>query len=183
MANMNDLVEEDTIDDDDYILLRRVDTDYKIKKSNLIASLRPVGSTYRTTDAAFTPTAPNFTGTWEVVDSECLILAADPSSTTTGTPTGSNIVSVPVLAHSHVASVVMNSGHTHDVPAGTIYYDNIINTGTDTEAAHSATPAAITSTAAGAHTHTATVGQTGTPSATVNVRGLRFGLIVWRRTA
>lgn len=129
-------------------------------------------------------------GTWELVRSDGYLAFGD-GSVQSGVPTGNNMVSVPLLAHSHTASFSGNAlpNHSHltyangsdsdQHPGGgnyisgsSFWHGKSSHSGQSTQAVSAGTP-----------TGSVSVNTTGQSDAKMDVRGERLYINVWKRIA
>lgn len=106
-----------------------------------------------------------------------------------GTATGSNTPAVPLPQHTHSASVSISSGGSHshtiymgggsDGPRKALSVDSDHGEGNSYIGTYDSTQPG------GAHTHTGTasIANTGTANATLDVRGARIFINVWKRVS
>ncbi len=121
-------------------------------------------------------------GTWELLDADSTLIFGS-GVDYDGSSSGTNQVEVPVAAHTHGASFVGNKlpNHGHTVP---LYKDGGTDRGISTyRSKNKFKDVATTSVSAGTPSGTVTVESAGTAGATIDVRGKRVFVNVWRRTA
>jgi hypothetical protein len=140
-------------------------------------------------------------GTWVLIQSETILIAGGVSEVGSGsiTPAGNNAPLVPVPIHSHGATigstdlgsktVSWDGEHQHytthyraDALGGTkpVGFANVttaFNAYTSFSGIHNHTVAI------GAHSHSATIASAGVDGATLDVRGQRIYVYIWKKTA
>jgi hypothetical protein len=125
---------------------------------------------------------------WTLITGDYAIFLG--SGANAGTTTGSNSVGVPLPSHNHPVSISDGGNHTH--PFGvTRAYDESGGTGLRIGWGQDPSKGKLSGTnsdtnnggigAAGVHSHGASSGNTGTPNPTIDVRGARIFLNVWKR--
>ncbi|EOE0154418.1 hypothetical protein ACJ8S7_005071 [Klebsiella pneumoniae] len=123
----------------------------------------------------------DYPGTWERVDADAT-LYINQGNAAPGALTGNNNPTVPVPRHTHGASFSGNQlpGHSHgDVPARVR-----VKVGGSTNTLYSPYQDGNTnSVSAGTPTGSVTVSESGTVNATIDVRGQRLLVNVWKRTS
>ncbi|EGR1951292.1 hypothetical protein D2H50_16885 [Vibrio parahaemolyticus] len=148
--------------------------------SAILSMLFPVGHVLITFNNA-NPSTYGYPGTWTRMDTDTTLYST--TGTPSTTPTGTNTPTVPVPAHTHSASFKGNAlpAHEHEVPfssASSGYGDSRYG-GTDNKANKKLT----TAVSAGTPSGTVTVNSAGTSGATLDVRGKRYNVAMWRRSA
>lgn len=144
---------------------------------NAIKNARPIGSIELRADNIDPATL--FPGTtWTRIGGDFALAIGNGSNG--GENSGSNEVSVPLPRHSHGITINGVGDHTHagNVGLGGASFEH--------HQYNSRMPCESWSpntSAAGAHTHTATIAAEGAQDAKINVRGARFFVNVWKRTA
>jgi hypothetical protein len=147
-------------------------------------------------------------GVWALIQSETILMAGGASEVGSGsvTPLGSNAPLIPVPAHSHGATIGSTDlGTKASTPNGNHSHTPSINTSGNTNPNGQAgyistaadqyqrtTSAGITlsasgdhqhSVAIGAHSHSATIASAGVDGATLDVRGQRIYVYIWKKIA
>ncbi|WP_274012016.1 phage tail fiber protein [Vibrio parahaemolyticus] len=148
--------------------------------SAILSMLFPVGHVLITFNNA-NPSTYGYPGTWTRMDTDTTLYST--TGTPSTTPTGTNTPTVPVPAHTHSASFKGNAlpAHEHEVTftnATTGYGDSRYG-GADYKNLSKKTSAVSAGTPSG----TVTVNSAGTSGATLDVRGKRYSVAMWRRSA
>ncbi|ODW08986.1 hypothetical protein [Vibrio parahaemolyticus] len=159
-------------------LTRKDYVDSEISKTKLILDhLFPVGHVIITFNTA-NPSTYGYPGTWVRMDNDATLYST--TGTPSTTPKGSNTPSVPVAAHSHkYARVTKYRSHGY-TGAGMHEVDMPTNNtwGQSVETGRS-TPRTVAMSFMGNMENTAS---SGTSGATLDVRGRRYDVAMWRRT-
>ncbi|MCX8905318.1 hypothetical protein [Vibrio parahaemolyticus] len=159
-------------------LTRKDYVDSEISKTKLILDhLFPVGHVIITFNTA-NPSTYGYPGTWVRMDNDATLYST--TGTPSTTPKGSNTPSVPVAAHSHkYARVTKYRSHGVNA-AGMREVDMPTNNtwGQPVETGRS-TPRTVAMSFMGNMENTAS---SGTSGATLDVRGRRYDVAMWRRT-
>ncbi|MCF7455750.1 hypothetical protein [Vibrio sp. A1-1] len=161
-------------------LTRKDYVDSEISKTKLILDhLFPVGHVIITFNTA-NPSTYGYPGTWVRMDNDATLYST--TGTPSTTPKGTNTPTVPVPAHSHSASFKGNAlpAHEHEMlfTNASSGYGDLRYGGADYKNLTKKTNAVSAGTPSG----TVTVNSTGTSGATLDVRGKRFDVAMWRRT-
>lgn len=143
----------------------------------VLDAMKPVGHVLISLNPA-NPATYGYPGEWEKVEDDTTLISA---SSGIGGVTGSNSPTVPLPAHSHNVSGSTSGGgeHTHN------YYAPLSGGSWFSGAStwYEANPNAVTS-SNGHHSHTisGTAESAGTAGATIDVRGKRLAVYIWKRT-
>lgn len=161
-------------------LTRKDYVDSEISKTKLILDhLFPVGHVIITFNTA-NPSSYGYPGTWARMDNDTTLYST--TGTPSTTPKGTNTPTVPVPAHSHSASFKGNAlpKHEHEMvfTNASSGYGDLRYGGADYKNLNKKT----TAVSAGTPSGTVTVNSTGTSGATLDVRGKRYDVAMWRRT-
>ncbi|HHC7290469.1 TPA: hypothetical protein ACN382_003968 [Vibrio parahaemolyticus] len=159
-------------------LTRKDYVDSEISKTKLILDhLFPVGHVIITFNTA-NPSTYGYPGTWVRMDNDATLYST--TGTPSTTPKGSNTPSVPVAAHSHKYARVTKYRSQSYTAAGMHEVDMPTNNtwGQPVETGRS-TPRTVAMSFMGNMENTAS---SGTSGATLDVRGKRFDVAMWRRT-
>lgn len=161
-------------------LTRKDYVDSEISKTKLILDhLFPVGHVIITFNTA-NPSTYGYPGTWVRMDNDTTLYST--TGTPSTTPKGTNTPTVPVPAHSHSASFKGNAlpAHEHEMlfTNASSGYGDLRYGGADYKNLTKKTNAVSAGTPSG----TVTVNSTGTSGATLDVRGRRYDVAMWRRT-
>ncbi|MGZ7485528.1 pyocin knob domain-containing protein [Vibrio parahaemolyticus] len=160
-------------------LTRKDYVDSEISKTKLVLEhLFPVGHVIITFNTA-NPSTYGYPGTWVRMDNDTTLYST--TGTPSTTPKGSNTPNVPVAAHTHKYARVTkyrNQGNTnpgyHEIDMPT---DNTWGLAVETGRS---TPRTVAMSFMGNMENTAS---SGTSGATLDVRGKRYDVAMWRRTA
>ncbi|EIC9815363.1 hypothetical protein LA020_003059 [Vibrio alginolyticus] len=161
-------------------LTRKDYVDSEISKTKLILDhLFPVGHVIITFNTA-NPSTYGYPGTWVRMDNDTTLYST--TGTPSTTPKGTNNPTVPVPRHSHSASFKGNAlpEHEHEMvfTNASSGYGDLRYGGADYKNLNKKT----TAVSAGTPSGTVTVNSTGTSGATLDVRGKRYDVAMWRRT-
>ncbi|MGL1404357.1 pyocin knob domain-containing protein [Vibrio parahaemolyticus] len=159
-------------------LTRKDYVDSEISKTKLILDhLFPVGHVIITFNTA-NPSTYGYPGTWVRMDNDATLYST--TGTPSTTPKGSNTPSVPVAAHSHKYARVTKYRSQSYTAAGMHEVDMPTNNtwGQPVETGRS-TPRTVAMSFMGNMENTAS---SGTSGATLDVRGRRYDVAMWRRT-
>lgn len=126
-------------------------------------------------------------GTWQLITGDATVTFGN-GAAQTGAIVGSNVVGVPLPAHSHGSSHNLSTGnsgdHNHQIPLRGS--DNSGNTAI-TSSRDDGVGTIIYTRNSGTHNHPiyggVTINSAGTSNATINVSGARIAINIWRRTA
>lgn len=171
-------------------------TDFQLTLDNLFAYLIDRinrENTFEVGDIHITQNSANPTlkygGTWALLQKETVLIAGSSSEVGAGsmTPQGNNAPVVPIPLHNHTASFSGNQlpNHAHGVAAtladakflyaGGGGNAGVVTPSKTTRATHGAT--------AGTPSGSVTVNNNGTDGATLDVRGQRVYVYIWKKTA
>lgn len=143
-----------------------------------ITGARPIGTLEFRVDAVNPGTL--FGGTWTLITGDATLALGD-GTANVGTISGNNTPSVPLPKHNHTGNTSINGNHNHK---GAQFY---VATGfkssgsSDHSTPYNSGNQGIP--ADGDHQHTFTTADSGVDNPTIDVRGARIKINVWKRTA
>ena len=142
-------------------------------------TLFPVGSVVMRMDAVNPATL--YGGTWQLITGDATITFGN-GAVQSGSASGNNNPSVPLPRHGHDATFAGNRVPDHQHTTSVVVGIQQPNANTNMQ---TGVPGAGVTGLAGGHipTGNVTVSDTGTESATIDVRGARIKINIWRRTA
>lgn len=123
------------------------------------------------------PSTYGYMGTWVKLEDDVILSSGNPTENSIG----SNEIEVPVPYHTHSANTTYGGSHSHTIPAFT---GQASGTLTNT-ASYSDTNTSITqdSGLSGNHNHDVTIEYSGIENVTIDVRGKRYLVVMWKRIA
>lgn len=153
------------------------------KVADLGKTLFPVGSVVLRMDATNPSTI--YGGTWQLITGDATLTFGN-GSAQTGNASGNNNPSVPLPQHGHSAWHNLYARAVGDHVHGGVPLRTRVEVGGSTGTLYSVYHDGSTS-PAGGHGHNidggVSISTEGTPNATIDVRGARIAINVWRRTA
>ena len=153
------------------------------KIADIGKTLFPVGSVVMRMDAVNPATL--YGGTWQLITGDATITFGN-GSAQSGNANGNNNPSVPLPQHDHKAGHNLSARGVGDHKHGGVPARIRVKVGGSTGTLYSVYQDGATS-PAGAHGHIidggVSISTEGTPNATIDVRGARIAINVWRRTA